>query len=48
MPHTVHAFDNELRELSVEIAEMETFAEHQIADAIEAVVKRDTALTKRT
>ena len=47
MQHTVHAFDAELRELSLKIAEMGSFAEQQVADAIEAVVKRDAALAKR-
>jgi phosphate transport system protein len=45
--HTVHAFDAELRELSLKIAEMGSFAEQQVADAVEAVVKRDAALAER-
>jgi phosphate transport system protein len=45
--HTVHAFDAELRDLSLKIAEMGSFAEQRVADAIDAVVKRDAALAKR-
>ena len=47
MEHTVHAFDAELRDLSLKIAEMGSFAEQRVADAIDAVVKRDAALAKR-
>jgi len=45
--HTVHAFDAELRDLNLKIAEMGSFAEQRVADAIDAVVKRDAALAKR-
>ena len=47
MEHTVHAFDAELRDLNLKIAEMGSFAEQRVADAIDAVVKRDAALAKR-
>ncbi len=47
MQHTVHSFDTELRELSLKIAEMGSFAEQQVADAVEAVVSRDAALAER-
>jgi phosphate transport system protein len=41
------AFDADLRDLAVKIAEMGRLDEEQIADAIEALVKRDTALAER-
>jgi phosphate transport system protein len=45
--HTIRAFDADLRDLAVKIAEMGRLDEEQIADAIEALVKRDTALAER-
>jgi phosphate transport system protein len=45
--HTTRAFDAELQELATHIAEMGRLDEKQIADAVEALVKRDTALAKR-
>ena len=45
--HTMRAFDADLRELASKIAEMGRRDDAQIADAIDAWVKRDTALAKR-
>jgi phosphate transport system protein len=45
--HTIRAFDADLRDLAVKIAEMGRLDEEQIADAIEALVTRDTALAER-
>ncbi len=42
--HIVRGYDEELRRLSNTIAEMGGLAESQLATAIEAVVKRDSAL----
>jgi phosphate transport system protein len=42
--HTTRAFDAELHELSVKVAEMGHLVRKQITDAIEALVKRDIAL----
>jgi phosphate transport system protein len=44
--HTAHAFDVDLQELARKIGEMGGFAEKQITDAIEALVKHDIALAK--
>jgi phosphate transport system protein len=44
--HTTRAFDAELQELARKIGEMGTLAEKQIADAIEALDKRDVALAR--
>jgi phosphate transport system protein len=45
--HTTRAFDADLQELVHKIAEMGRLDGEQIADAIDALVKRDTALAKR-
>ena len=45
--HTTRAFDTDLQELARKIAEMGRLDGEQIADAIDALVKRDTALAKR-
>ena len=45
--HTTRAFDADLHELARKIAEMGRLDNEQIADAIAALVKRDTALAKR-
>ena len=45
--HTTRAFDIDLQELANKIAEMARLDGEQIADAIEALVKRDTTLAKR-
>ena len=45
--HTTRAFDSDLHELARKIAEMGRLDGEQIADAIDALVKRDTALAKR-
>jgi phosphate transport system protein len=46
-PHTVKAFDHELQELSRMIAEMGGMAEKQVADAVDALVRRDSTLAQR-
>jgi phosphate transport system protein len=46
-PHTVKAFDKELQDLSRMVAEMGGLAEKQIADAVDALSRRDTALAQR-
>jgi phosphate transport system protein len=45
--HTMRAFDAELQELARKIGEMGLLDKQQIADATEALLKRDTALAKR-
>ncbi len=45
--HTAKAFDSDLQELSRMVAEMGGLAEKQIADSVDALVKRDTALAQR-
>jgi len=42
--HTARAFDADLQELARKIGEMGSLDDEQIADAIEALVKRDAAL----
>jgi phosphate transport system protein len=42
--HTVHAYDDELGQLKTMIAQMGGLAEEQLSKAVEALVKRDTAL----
>ena len=46
-PHTAKAFDADLQELSRMIAEMGGLAEKQIAESVEALVKRDADLAQR-
>jgi phosphate transport system protein len=45
--HTIKAFDSDLQELSRMVAEMGGLAEKQVADAIDALAKRDTGLAQR-
>jgi phosphate transport system protein len=44
--HTVRAYDADLQELALKIAEMSRLDETQITQAIEALVKRDVALAE--
>jgi phosphate transport system protein len=46
-PHTVKAFDHDLQELSRMIAEMGGLAEKQVADAVDALARRDSILAQR-
>jgi phosphate transport system protein len=45
--HTMKAFDSDLQELSRMVAEMGGLAEKQVADAVDALAKRDTGLAQR-
>jgi phosphate transport system protein len=45
--HTAKAFDTDLQELSRSIGEMGGLAEREIADAIQALTRRDSALAMR-
>jgi phosphate transport system protein len=45
--HTAKAFDGDLQELTRKVAEMGGLAEREIADAIQALTRRDVALAKR-
>ena len=45
--HTIKAFDTDLQDLSRMVAEMGGLAEKQVADAVDALAKRDTALAQR-
>jgi phosphate transport system protein len=45
--HTMKAFDSDLQELARMVAEMGGLAEKQVADAVDALAKRDTALAQR-
>ena len=45
--HTIKAFDSDLQELSRMVAEMGGLAEKQVAEAVDALAKRDTALAQR-
>jgi phosphate transport system protein len=45
--HTAKAFDVDLQDITRKVAEMGGLAEKEIADAIDALVKRDTALAQR-
>ena len=45
--HTVKAFDTDLQELARMVAEMGGLAERQVADAVDALARRDTALAQR-
>lgn len=47
MEHTITAFEEELRSLSGRVAEMGGLAEHLVANAIQALVRLDTALAQR-
>ena len=44
--HTVRAFTEQLEQLSASVAQMGGLAEAQLADAIEAIARRDTALAE--
>jgi phosphate transport system protein len=46
-PHTVKAFDADLHDLARMVAEMGGLAEKQVADAIDALGRRDTTLAQR-
>jgi len=46
--HTVKAFTEQLETLSSTVAQMGGLAEAQLADAVDAISKRDTALAERT
>ena len=45
--HIVKAFDEDLREISSRLAEMGGIAERLVAESVDALVKRDTALAQR-
>ncbi len=45
--HTSKAFDSDLQDLSRMVAEMGGLAEKQVADAVDALAKRDTTLAQR-
>src|SRR5262247_743941 len=45
--HTMKAFDTDLQDLSRMVAEMGGLAEKQVADSVDALAKRDTALAQR-
>jgi phosphate transport system protein len=45
--HTAKAFDVDLQELARKVAEMGGLAEKEIADAVDALAKRDSALAQR-
>ena len=45
--HTTKAFDADLQDLSRMVAEMGGLAEKQVADAVDALAKRDTTLAQR-
>jgi phosphate transport system protein len=45
--HTVKAFDTDLQELARMVAEMGGLAEKQVADAVDALARRDTTLAQR-
>ena len=45
--HTAKAFDSDLQDLARMVAEMGGLAEKQIADSVDALAKRDTALAQR-
>jgi phosphate transport system protein len=45
--HTSKAFDQDLQELTRQVAEMGGLAERQIVDAVDALIRRDVALGQR-
>ena len=45
--HTTKAFDTDLQDLSRMVAEMGGLAEKQVADSVDALAKRDSALAQR-
>ena len=44
--HTVKAFSEQLEALTTSVAQMGGLAEAQLADAIDAIARRDTALAE--
>jgi len=46
--HTVRSFDDRLESLAARIAQLGGLAESQLSNAMEAIVKRDSALAERT
>src|SRR5487761_2534343 len=45
--HTTKAFDTDLQDLARMVAEMGGLAEKQVADSVDALAKRDSALAQR-
>src|SRR5262249_5840584 len=45
--HTMKAFDTDLQDLARMVAEMGGLAEKQVAEAVDALAKRDTTLAQR-
>ena len=45
--HTTKAFDADLQDLARMVAEMGGLAEKQVADSVDALAKRDSALAQR-
>ena len=45
--HTIKAFDSDLQDLGRMVAEMGGLAEKQVADSVDALAKRDSALAQR-
>ena len=45
--HTIKAFDTDLRDIERMVAEMGGLAEKQVADSVDALAKRDSALAQR-
>src|SRR5258708_4225975 len=45
--HTMKAFDTDLQDLARMVAEMGGLAEKQVADAVDALAKRDSTLAQR-
>jgi phosphate transport system protein len=45
--HTIKSYDNELEEITQRVAEMGGLAEKQIADSVDALIKRDTVRAQR-
>src|SRR5579864_4082187 len=45
--HTAKAFDSDLQDLARMVAEMGGLAEKQVADSVDALAKRDSALAQR-
>src|SRR5882757_4612797 len=45
--HTAKAFDGDLQDLARMVAEMGGLAEKQVADSVDALAKRDSALAQR-
>src|SRR5260370_6204746 len=44
--HTVHSYDDELRELAQKIAEMGGLAEQQVAESVTALSERNASLAR--